>query len=213
MRADHRYLCSLLLLPVFVTGCELGFPAGKEPFYELNFNDMALQPKIKPQRPDFFGTLPNGEFAPPWGAVGTTDRPYHHSKDQGDLAGQELTSPLPHTAEVIAKGRWAYEHTCITCHGPEAAGNGPVTKLFPAPPSLMRQRVRDYADGRIFHVPMRGQGSMPAHAKQLSQDELWAIVHYLRDLQARLPVAPPTKAELAAEAATEMQAPDESLRP
>ncbi len=92
---------------------------------------------------------------------------------------------------LVAEGRFVFEHVCIACHGPQAAGDGHVTALFPKPPSLMTQKVRDWSDGRIFHVPMRGQGSMPSHAKQLEQWQIWKVIHYLRHLQSTLPVAPP----------------------
>ena len=69
--------------------------------------------------------------------------------------------------------------------------NSRSTMVFPTPPSLMTQKVRDWPDGRIFHVPMRGQNSMPRYARQVSQQDIWSVIHYIRKLQAELPVAPP----------------------
>jgi len=34
--------------------------------------------------------------------------------------------------------------------------------------------------GRIFHVITRGSGKMPSHAAQLSPDERWKIVAYVK---------------------------------
>jgi mono/diheme cytochrome c family protein len=176
-----------------LVACELGFPAGAEPHRELNRIDMANQPKLKPQRGDLIGVFDTGMLSPPSGSLAVDEHPYRYDVKEGDLAGVELTNPFPHTAKVIARGKWLFENVCIACHGPEAAGDGEVTTLFPKPPSLMTQRVRDWPDGRIFHVPMRGQGSMPSKAKVVTQDDIWHIIHYIRDLQSRLPVAPPPK--------------------
>ena len=39
-------------------------------------------------------------------------------------------------------------------------------------------------DGRIFHVITRGSGMMPAYAGQISPDDRWKAVLYVRALQA-----------------------------
>jgi len=198
-------LIALLALLTGGGGCELGLPASSEPHRELNFLDMADQPKQKPQRGDLFGARPTGMSAPPPGALARDDFPYPYAKDEAELAAKGMHNPLSPTAANLAKGRFIFERVCIACHGKEAAGDGLVTRFFPKPPSLMTKRVRDFSDGRIFHVPMRGQNSMPSHAKQVAQDDLWAVVLHIRELQKTLPVAPPPP--LVAPAATPAPAP------
>lgn len=166
-------------------GCDAGFPAGREPHHEFNFLDMADQPKMKPQR----GAPRRVE--PPVGAVAVDYHPYPYAANQAALAARELDNPLERTPASAAYGKWVFDNVCVVCHGAQAAGDGEVSKLFPKPPSLMTQKVRDWTDGRIFHVPMRGQGSMPNYSKQLEQDDIWAVVLYIRELQSKLPVAPP----------------------
>ena len=173
-------------------GCEAGLPAGEEQYSELNWTDMADQPKIKPQRGDLFGTWPTGSLAPPPGSVAIDQTPYPFTQAQADEAGYSLRNPLEASPEIVARGEWVYTNLCIVCHGPKGAGDGHLTRVFPAPPSLMRAKVRNYSDARIFHVPMRGQGSMPAYARQLEPNEVWSAVRYIRKLQSELPVAPPT---------------------
>lgn len=189
-------LAAVVLAAAAGPGCEFGIPAGQEPYYELNWTDMGDQPKVKPQRADLTGRTPWAMFAPPAGAVAVDEHPYRFTQAEADVAGQAGASPPTQTPALVAKGKTVYTNFCIVCHGPEGAGDGHVTKKFPAPPSLMRQKVRDYSDARIFHVPMRGQKSMPSYAKQLEPAELWAVVAYIRDLQQRLPVAPPSKQDL-----------------
>ena len=196
-------LAVLVLLSAGSVACESGVPAGAEPHYEFNFLDMADQPKLKPQRVDLFGETPVGMTAPPAGAVAIGEYPYPFAQKQADAAAAAYDNPLEPTPEVLARGAWVWTHTCITCHGPEAAGDGQVTKKgFPAPPSLLRQVPRDYTDARIFHVPMRGQGSMPSYANQLEPYELWSVVHTIRAFQHELPVAPPSKQDLEAQRQT-----------
>jgi mono/diheme cytochrome c family protein len=181
-------------------GCEFGIPAGQEPHFEFNWTDMGDQPKVKPQRPDLLGLGPWGTYAPPAGAVATGEHPYRFTQAEAELAARGGASPHPTSPALLAKGEWVWTHSCVVCHGPQGAGDGHLTKKFPAPPSLLRQKVRDDTDARIFHVPMRGQNSMPSHSKQLEPEELWAVVAYIRDLQSKLPVAPPTKQDLEAAA-------------
>ena len=190
----------LVMLVGGVEACDQGLPAGRQPHSEFNFLDMANQPKLKPQRGALFGEGPVGMLAPPEGAVAIGDTPYLLTQSEGEVDGAVYPlSPFPHTPEVIDRGKFVFENVCITCHGPEAAGDGHLTAVFPKPPSLMTQKVRDFSDGRVFHVPMRGQGSMPSHATQVEQWQIWHAIHYIRHLQSILPVAPPEPTEAAKE--------------
>ncbi len=187
---------------VMTTACDLGMPAGRAPHMEGNRLDMIDQPRLKPQRADIFGGRATGMMESPVGAVAVDETPYPYTQAQATEAGLGLTNPLPHSPEVIAHGRFVWENVCITCHGPRGAGDGHLTSLFPKPPSLMTQRVRDWPDGEIFHRPMRGQGSMPSHARQLDTRDIWSVVHYIRQMQSEEPVAPAAVAPAAAPAAT-----------
>jgi mono/diheme cytochrome c family protein len=183
----------LLCAPAFVLStiaCDLGLPAGRSPHAEGNRLDMVDQPKLKPQRADIFGGRPTGLMETPLGAVAADETPYPFAQAQATEAGLALKNPLPHSPDVIAHGKFVWENVCITCHGPRGAGDGTLTLVFPKPPSLMTQRVRDWPDGEIFHRPMRGQGSMPSHARQLDARDIWSVVHYVRQMQSEEPVAP-----------------------
>jgi mono/diheme cytochrome c family protein len=196
-----------------LAACDAGLPAGRTPHREGNFLDMADQPKQKPQRGDLFGNRPTGMIEPPPGAVATDEHPYPFAQGEAELAGQRLVNPLPATPEVIAHGRFVYENVCIACHGKQGAGDGPVTALFPKPPSLMTQKVRDWPDGQIYHRPARGQGSMPSHARQVDERDIWSVVRYVREMQRELPVAPPPPAAAALPPSAPQAAAKEGGRP
>jgi mono/diheme cytochrome c family protein len=192
---------TLVALGALLSGCDLGLPAGRSPHREGNRLDMIDQPKLKPQRRDVFGARATGLMDPPPGAVAVDETPYPFAQNEADKAGAGLVNPLPATPEVIAHGRFVYENVCITCHGPRGAGDGHVTALFPKPPSLMTQKVRDWPDGQLFHRPMRGQNSMPSHARQVDARDIWSVIRYIRQMQSEEPVAPPPPATAAPSAA------------
>ena len=200
----RRCVTGLFMAAVALSGagCDLGLPAGRTPHSEGNRLDMIDQPKLKPQRADIFGGRATGMLESPAGAVAVDETPYPFTQAQAVEAGLSLKNPLPHSPEVIAHGKFVYENVCIVCHGPRGAGDGNLTLLFPKPPSLMTQRVRDWPDGEIFHRPMRGQGSMPSHARQVDARDVWSVVHYIRQLQSEEPVAPPPPAAAPAAAGT-----------
>jgi mono/diheme cytochrome c family protein len=190
MRNAARAL-AVAALAMTVSACDVGLPAGRTPHREGNRLDMSDQPKLKPQRQDVFGARATGLMEPQPGTVAANETPYPYAQNEADKAGAELVNPLQATPEVLAHGKFIYENVCITCHGPKGAGDGIVTALFPKPPSLMTQKVRDWPDGQLFHRPMRGQNSMPSHARQIDTRDMWSVVHHIREMQKVEPVAAP----------------------
>jgi len=182
------------LLALLVAGCDLGLPAGRSPHREGNRLDMVDQPRLTAQRRDLFGSRATGPMEPPAGSVAVGETPYPYAQNEADRAGAELVNPLAPSAAVVAHGKFVYENVCITCHGPRGAGDGEMTALFPKPPSLMTQKVRDWPDGQLFHRPMRGQNSMPSHSRQVDTTDIWSVIHYIRQMQSVEPVAPPAAA-------------------
>ena len=191
MRNRHTAL-TMAALALFLAGCDLGLPAGRSPHREGNRLDMVDQPKPKPQRAALFGGRAANLLEPPPGSVAVGETPYIYAQNEADRAGAELVNPLAATAAVIAHGKFVYDNVCITCHGPRGAGDGHLTTLFPKPPSLMTQKVRDWPDGQLFHRPMRGQNSMPSHARQVDATDVWSVIHYIRQMQSEESVAPAT---------------------
>ena len=187
---------ALVALTAFLAGCDVGLPAGRGPHREGNRLDMIDQPKLKPQRKDLFGARPTGLMEPQPGTVAVGEMPYPYAQNEADRAGAELVNPLQPSPEVVAHGKFVYENVCITCHGSKGAGDGHVTALFPKPPSLMTQKVRDWPDGQLFHRPMRGQNSMPSHSRQVDARDAWSVILYIREMQKVEPVSapPPTAA-------------------
>ncbi|MFI5396927.1 MAG: quinol:electron acceptor oxidoreductase subunit ActD [Candidatus Binatia bacterium] len=142
---------------------------------------MEDQPRLDVQKGDAFFRDGHGMQRPVEGTVARGHLPYMiETQDQAAA----LVNPLPRTPEVLQKGRKVWNEHCTVCHG--ALGNGvpTLTSAYGAKPAnLQAQTFRDYPDGKIYHVIMVGKNAMPSYAADLTEDERWTVVHYLRALQ------------------------------
>jgi mono/diheme cytochrome c family protein len=95
-------------------------------------------------------------------------------------------NPLPDTQETIADGKEAFSHYCVVCHGNDGQSTGVpfVDHISPPIPSLASPDVQSYTDGQLKWILDNGisPSGMPGSKGILSDDELWAIVTYLRHL-------------------------------
>lgn len=107
-------------------------------------------------------------------------------KDKMADAGKYLINPLPRNTQVLALGKQQYDAKCSACHGYYGKGDSRLNGQFPAGLTMHSDKVKKWADGNIYHVITYGQNVMPAYAKQLTKDERWAIIHYIRALQRSL---------------------------
>ncbi len=122
---------------------------------------------------------------PPEGSVPRNFEPYPYEESESDLAGEELANPLPRTRNILERGQKEFNIYCSVCHGRLADGHGSVAARFPTrPPNLVAGPARDFKDGKIFHLITIGRASMKPFAAQIQPADRWAIVHYLRALQA-----------------------------
>lgn len=128
------------------------------------------------------GTIPRGHM------------PLHYAATPQDAAqaGEELHSPVgADNGWARERGAFVFANFCQECHGAGGVGNGPVVQRgFPPPPSLLADRARGLKDGQIFHILTYGQNNMPSYASQLSRQDRWNVIAYLRALQAI--ASPPT---------------------
>jgi mono/diheme cytochrome c family protein len=142
---------------------------------------MLDQPRLDAQRPSSFFADGRGDRLPAAGSVARGYLPYDVSSPAEVAA---LVNPLARTPEVMAEGRRVYEVYCVVCHGPLATGDPLLTKAYGAKPANMQSAtMRAYPDGHYYDIVMRGKNAMPSYAADLSLDERWAVIHYVRALQ------------------------------
>lgn len=166
-----REVLSVGLLALVFSGC--GMLKHGEPEFVF-MPDMAYSPAFKAQE---------GQMrVPPKGTVTIDHDPYEFAADEeGSRAAK---NPLPRSRAVMERGRDRYNTYCIVCHGAYGEGDGSVVAGgFPRPPSLQSEKVRNWPDGRIFHVITMGQNLMSSYAPQVPPKDRWAIIHYIRAIQ------------------------------
>ena len=170
-----------LVLSLFLLGCEQKVEKGKYRFfYELydsipydSFDENPVTSDGKTLREPVVGTV----------ARGMKPYPYQKTPENAERAGRELKSPLPKTAENLSQGKELYNTFCIVCHGPTGKGDGPVIPRFPAPQAFDSDYMKHLSEGRIYHVITVGSYIMGSYASQVSPEDRWRIIQYVRTLQ------------------------------
>lgn len=103
--------------------------------------------------------------------------------------------PLPVTPALMALGRKRFDITCATCHGPLGDGDSIVASQMSLRPPPSLHLYANRAPGYIFEVATNGFGLMASYAAELTVEERWAVVAYVRALQvsqqARIEDVPP----------------------
>jgi mono/diheme cytochrome c family protein len=142
---------------------------------------MLDQPRLVPQQSSQFFKDGHGMRQP---VAGTVARGYLPLGDINEEDAATLVNPLPRSAQVLSIGKQKFTERCAVCHGALATGIGSLTAAYGAKPAnLQAQQFRDYPDGKIYWVIVNGKNAMPSHAADLSVDQRWAVVHYVRALQ------------------------------
>jgi mono/diheme cytochrome c family protein len=125
-----------------------------------------------------FGPQETIEPMPPAGSVptkGLAPRP-----SMADAA--KLASPLSGSADDIARGKASFGIFCAPCHGESGKGDGPVgVKLKPRPSNIgPGGMLPGLSDGELFTIVTNGAGAMPSFAADLSPEDRWRVVAWLR---------------------------------
>jgi len=93
--------------------------------------------------------------------------------------------PFPVTKDVMARGQQRFDVYCAPCHDRTGDGNGMIVRRgYKRPPAYWSPDVLARSNGFIFDVITRGFGAMPDYAAQIPPRDRWAIVAYVRALQA-----------------------------
>ncbi|GAB4373119.1 MAG: cytochrome c [Deltaproteobacteria bacterium] len=118
---------------------------------------------------------------PPEGSVPTKGR----ERIPSPVEARTLRNPVKATGRTLSQGKELFGIYCTPCHGATGAGDGPVApKFVPTPVSLRPgSRAASLSDGGIYRVLTAGSGGMPSFRADLSPEERWKIVSYLRTLQ------------------------------
>jgi hypothetical protein len=199
------FLLMSVLAGVLVVGVA-GFrgSTSRKPPIEV-FPDMDRQPKLRPQeRNSFFADgrssrLPvQGTIAravPFQGLINAVPQnpvyPFHEDSpvNSGLVTGTTNfveSIPFQITERFLDRGRDRYQIYCSPCHGATGDGNGVIKKIaMPTVANLHDPRIVQMPDGQIYYAIKNGSPSqlMGPYAAQVSVEERWSIVTYVRALQ------------------------------
>lgn len=149
------------------------------------FPDMKSQPKYKTQAETIFFADGRADRVPVAGTIPVEIDP----RDGYRLTGQIRDHwgdgfPIPVTRAMIERGRQRYGISCSPCHGLTGSGDGVVTEyaLKGVVANFNSDRLRKMADGQIAWTIANGKGQMQGYP-QISVDDRWAIVAWVRVLQ------------------------------
>jgi cytochrome c oxidase cbb3-type subunit 2 len=120
--------------------------------------------------------------------------------NRGGAVGGEIDlatpNPLAHSAEAVARGRPLFEaNGCTACHGDEAKGQEGVAPSLvddeflgvkgDLPDAAYHAMIKQGSDAKAaLGRPGMKDGGMQAFGADLKDDDIWAIVSWLRNQKA-----------------------------
>lgn len=174
------------------------------------FPDMDNQDKVKAQSPNSFFSDQKGARLPVSGTQARGLNPsghrvvggipeyefggeisYYATGHVGDYFGtgmpEELNLDETTAAAFIRSGKERYGIYCAVCHGQAGDGMG-ITSKYGVPGianfHLAPYSAESYPDGRMFEVITLGKGMMSGYGANIPLRDRWAIIAYIRTLQA-----------------------------
>jgi mono/diheme cytochrome c family protein len=147
--------------------------------------DMQDQPKFIPQRGTDFYT--DGRSVRPQ-VENTVARgqlhqdAYYYTGLQDGKEGNAM--PFPVTMDVLARGQERYNIYCTPCHSRVGNGVGMIVQRgYNKAGNFHTARLQAAPLGHFFNVMTNGYGTMPDYSAQVSPQDRWAIVAYIKALQ------------------------------
>jgi|GEM_PF-727898 len=96
------------------------------------------------------------------------------------------SNPLANDSGAVAQGRLEYTGSCAQCHGAKGDGRGMFGQTtFPPATDLTSHDVVEKSDAQLFYIIKNGLSftPMPGYGSQYSDQDIWAMVSFLRALQ------------------------------
>lgn len=89
----------------------------------------------------------------------------------------------PYTPSVdknlVKQGEGIYTKHCMQCHGVSGKGDGPVSKKYGVKAASISGSSKVLNNHTIFVQVAEGRGDMPQWVDVLTEEEIWALTHYL----------------------------------
>jgi mono/diheme cytochrome c family protein len=115
---------------------------------------------------------------------------YHLTDDSAGMkAAEALKNPLDSvvaTPDQMKEAQRLYLVNCGICHGDKLDGNGPLPAggaYVAAPANFTAPNIKAYPDGHYFYVMTFGIRTMGSYASQLTPEQRWWVLKYIRSKQ------------------------------
>jgi mono/diheme cytochrome c family protein len=95
---------------------------------------------------------------------------------------------VPADTASLARGQQVYDANCASCHGDTGRGDGPAGRaLRPRPADFRVHMAAGHTDQELFNWVTNGVDGtgMPAFRAQLSEQERWDVINYIRSFAAQ----------------------------
>jgi mono/diheme cytochrome c family protein len=178
----------VLVIAVMVVAGKRG-DLSRRPPIEL-FADMDRQPKLRPQEANSVFKDGLSSQQPLAGTIARGSAYQDSPENTGKVPGTTnwvQTIPVPLTQQLLARGQQRYNINCSPCHGGQGDGKGITTRFGMAVigdlHDAITRKVPQQADGELFNTISYGKGLMGAYAANITIQDRWAIVAYVRALQ------------------------------
>jgi mono/diheme cytochrome c family protein len=92
--------------------------------------------------------------------------------------------PFKVTREILDRGQSRYEISCAPCHGKLGDANGMIVlRGFRRPPNYTEERLLKAPSSYFYDVITNGFGAMSSYGDQLTPEDRWKVIAYIRVLQ------------------------------
>jgi mono/diheme cytochrome c family protein len=206
----YFFLTFFFLVVIVVSWAGFRGEPSQQPPIEI-FPDMDRQAKVKAQAPSgFFAddlgarepvshTLPMGYEIPAVAAVDggiqefafTQGADYYNTGMMGDYFGDGMPSVLKVDGDFLKKGQEKFTIYCKVCHGASGNGKGVTSQYgilnaanFHLPEFIDPANPAYRPDGSLYNTIAHGKGLMGPYGANITVHDRWAIVAYVRALQA-----------------------------
>lgn len=92
--------------------------------------------------------------------------------------------PFVISKEILDRGQSRFEISCMPCHGKLGHADGMIVQRgFRKPPSFHEDRLVKAPSSHFYDVITNGFGAMYSYADQLTPEDRWKVIAYIRVLQ------------------------------
>lgn len=99
----------------------------------------------------------------------------------GKLALIGLAASIAVPAGAQGTGAGTFKTKCAMCHGDDGKANTPAGKAYKAEP-LKDPMVVNASDDELAVIVKKGKNKMPAFGDKLTDDQINAVIAYIRSL-------------------------------